>query len=305
MDLNPSSRPDQRDGYDWSPWQAPPAPDQAGWPSDSWVDPLEERALLRRSLRRFRLGFAILGLALIVASLSTIGNLILFFARQRQPIGLQFGIPNWRLIEGAIITWGSLLGVFLLCGRWPDIHWQRRSGILLLMCLVDAALWTLQHAVELGLSDGAVGHEWFRDSLGTALGWSEFALIASLAADVASHLGQPQSIDFAKAVRSLATTGAMVWFMYFYFLTNWRPPLWPLQAHPHNPGTFMLLLAWLVLAAINLVQVTGLSLLAGRCCARALREMDKDDRANDMPPSRSEAGWDEFTRPPSGPKGGA
>jgi hypothetical protein len=53
--------------------------------------------------------------------------------------------------------------------------------------------------------------------------------------------------------------------------------------------------------------VTGLCLLAGRCCGRVLREMAAEDRKNNTIPSRSEAGWEEFTRtgPGSGPKGGA
>ena len=49
-----------------------------------WVDPSEERARLRRRLRRYRLGFSSLGLALVVASLSTIGHLILFFPGREQ-----------------------------------------------------------------------------------------------------------------------------------------------------------------------------------------------------------------------------
>jgi hypothetical protein len=296
MDLKPSPRPEDRDLDPAFPWQPPSASIGPEWASEAWVDPLEQRAQLRRNIQKFRLGFSILGLALVVCSLSTIGNLILVFARQQAPIGAQPGIPHWRLIEGGIITWGSLLGVFLLCGRWPDTNWQRRSGILMLMCLVDAVLWTLDHALELGLHGDKIGHEWFRESLGTALGWSEFALIASLAADTAAHLGEPQATDLSKSVRSLATTGAMVWFMYFYFMTRWHPFLWPLQHRGHNPGTLMLLLAWLVLGAINLVMVTGLSLMAGRCCARALREMAKQDRAQDLLPSRSEAGWEELNR---------
>jgi hypothetical protein len=283
--------------------QTPGTGDFPEWPSDSWVDPLEQRALLRRRIWRFRLGFSVLGIALAVLSLSQIGNLILLFSGQRRAMGVQIGIPHWRLIEEAVITWGSLLGVCILWGRWPDVNWQRRSGILLMMCLVDAVLWTIDHATELGMVDGEIGHEWFRESLGAALGWSEFALIATLAADIAAHLGEPQALDLAKATRSLATTGAMVWFMFFYFMTSWEAPLWPLKPKGPNPGALMLALGWLVLLAINLVQVTGLSLLASRCCGRALREMAAADRASDLLPSRSEAGWDEMNRS-SDPKNG-
>jgi hypothetical protein len=268
------------------------------WPSDSWVDPEAERELLKRRLRRHRLGFSLLGLALVVASLSTIGNLILFFSRQRMNLGAVFGLPQWDLIEGSVVVLGSLLGVALLFGRWPDESWQRRSGLLLMMCVVDLVLWSLDHADALGVSDvKIVSHEWFRHALAAAMGWSEFALIASLAGDTAAHLGEPQAIDFAKAVRSLATTAAMVWFMYFYMRTNWAKPVWPLRERPMDGNSIMLLLGWLVLSAILWVQVTGLSLMAGRCCGRALREMSAEEKAVDLLPSRSEAGWDELNRP--------
>ena len=277
----------------------------AEWPSDPWGDPQAERDSLRRQLRRHRLGYSLLGLALVIASLSTVGDLILFFSRLRMQLGAVLGIPQWDLIEDSVVVLGSLLGVALLYGRWPDESWRKRSGLLLMMCLVDAVLWALDHAADLGIRDGQFEHEWFRRSLGTALGWSEFALIASLAGDEAAHLGEPQSIDFAKAVRSLATTGAMVWFLFFYSRTNWTPPLWPLRERPWDPNGVMLLLGWLVLCAILLVQVTGLTLLAGRCCGRALREMNAEDKAADLPPSRSEAGWEELNPPKSRPKRGA
>jgi len=267
------------------------------WPSDAWVDPDAERTLLKQRLTRHRFGFSMIGLALVVASLSTIGQMILFFRGIRMPLGAILGIPQWELIEGGAIVWISLFGVVLLCGRWPDESWSRRSGLLLLMCLVDAVLWLLDHSTDLGLSDLKVEHEWLRDAMGRALGWSEFALIASLAGDSAAHHGQPQAADFAKAVRSLATTGAMVWFMYFYFRTNWNPPLWPLRERPLDPNSFMLFLGWMVLVAVLLVQTTGLTLLAGRSCGRALREIAAEERASDILPSRSEAGWEEFNPP--------
>jgi hypothetical protein len=251
---------------------------------------------------RQRAGFSLMGLALGVAGLSALGSLyylfnILFFQGMLPQGGFrQLGIPHFEMIRESIVVWASLLGVFLLWGRKPDRNWQVRSGLLLMMCLVDAVLWGFDHAVDLGLYDAEVGHKWFRDSLGTAIGWSEFALIASLAADVAAHLGEPGSLDYARSSRSLATTGAMVWFMFFYFQTSWRLPFWPLRMRPPNPGTAMLLLGYIVLATICFVQTTILSLVAGRCCARALRQMAAEDHAKEQIPSRSEAGWDELNR---------
>jgi hypothetical protein len=286
MDLNPDS-----------------AQNLPEWPSDSWVDPIEERTRLRLRLQRFRAGFSLIGLALLVYSLSLIMMVIMILTNQWQPLGALFGISHFELIESAVVTWASLLGVCLVCGSWPDIHWQRRSGILLMMCLVDAVLWSLDHAVELGLYDGKIEHNWFREALGTAMGWSEFALIATLASDLASHLGASQAVDLARSVRSLSTTAAMVWFLYFSFRTDWGPPIWPLRARMMNAGNFTLYLAFHVLLAIILLQSTGLCLLAARSCARTLREMALADRANDVMPSRSEDGWDEMIRK-SGPKGG-
>ena len=269
--------------------------------SGEWVDPIEERSRMRRTLRRRQLGFSALGLALVIASLTTVGRLILLFSGRGVALGALLGIPQWNMIEESSVVWSSLIGVALLWGRWPDRNWQRRSGLLLMMCLVDLILWSLDHAPEIGLFEGKLGHHWFRESLGAALGWSEFALIASLAADIAAHLGEPQALDFGKAARSLSTTGAMVWFMYFYFRTDWsHRPFWPLCDKPFNGGSLMLLLGWLVLLAINLVQNSALTLLAGRSCGRALRQMAEEDRRNDLLPSRSEAGWDDLNR--SGPK---
>ncbi|WP_435005407.1 hypothetical protein P12x_003289 [Tundrisphaera lichenicola] len=263
-----------------------------------WVDPVEERVLLRRRLRRLYLGFSILGLALVLASLSILGHLILLFSgRGGVGLGRLMGVPLLDLVEEAAIVWCSLIGVALLWGRWPDQNWQRRSGLLLMMCLVDLVQWSIDNAAMLGLTEAPFGHEWFRMSLGTALGWSQFALIASLAADMAAHLGVPHALDFGKSARSLATTGAMVWFMYFYFATDWTTPIWPLHRRGNNAGQIMLYLGWLVLYAINLVQITALTLLAGRSCGRTLREMSEEDRRNDHIPSRSEAGWEEMNRP--------
>ena len=114
---------------------------------------------------------------------------------------------------------------------------------------------------------------------------------------MASHLGEPRAIEFGKAARSISTTGAMVWFMYFYSRTDWDFPFWPLRDRPGNGISLMLWLVWLVLITINVVQASALSLLAGRSCGGALRVMAAEDRVEDLLPSRSEAGWDELNRP--------
>ncbi len=273
------------------------------WPADQWVDPLEERAKLRIRLQRFRIGFGLIGLSLALLSLHTIGELLLAFRRGPGLAG-QLGIPHFELITGAIISLGALLGTLMICGPWPDANWQKRSGILLMFNLTDAIIWTMDNASVLGLYDGKIGHEWFLNSLTRVMAWSEFALTVSLAADIASQLGQPKATEMSRSARSLTTTGAMVWFMFFISFTDWSTPIWPLRRVPFlNPGTLMLYLSWHVLFVIVLVQVTIMSLLAARCCVNRLREMALADRANDMMPSRSEDGWEDMIRK-SGPQGG-
>lgn len=264
------------------------APPRSGFddPPQGWEDPEDARSLLRLRLKRIGFGFSTLALALILASLSAIGTLFLLFVRQRANLGAIFGIDHWDLLVDSAIVWGSTAGAALLWGRWPDRGWTRRSGLLLLMCLADVVLWSLEHARDLGLADAEMGHEWFRRSVGQVLGWSEFALIASLAADLAARLGEPQAIEYGRAARSLATTGAMLWFLYFYTQTDWDGQTWPLRMRRLNIGSFMLMLCVHVLATINLVQVSVLSLLASRCCGQEVRRMAVEDRRrDDFPPA--------------------
>jgi len=286
MDLNRPTQTGLPGPAPFDPWSAPGSADFPG----PWADPAEERARMRRKLRRLGLGFSSLGLGLVIASFSTIAMLLLFLSGPGH-MALFQAFRQWELVEETAVVWSTLIGVALIWGPWPDREWLRRSGLLLLMCLVDVVLWSLDHATELGLSDAKVGHEWLRRSLGQAIGWSEFALIASLAGDMAARLGEAQAVEFGRAARSLATTGAMVWAMYFYSKTNWDQPFWPLREVPLNRSTLMLMLGFFVLVAINLVQVTALSIMAGRACGRELRRLAAEDRAQGPFLSPSEAGW--------------
>jgi len=284
MDFDPPSR---SRSFEWSGTPADPytPPSERFDPlGDPWIDPVDERRRYRSTLRRLSLGFSTLALALILASLSSIGGLLLVFTGRFQNPGVLMGISHFDLILETAIVWVSTIGVALLWGRWPDASWTRRSGLLLLMCLVDVVLWSLDHAKDLGFVDAKIGHDWFRRSLGQAMGWSEFALIASLAADLAARLGEPQALDFGKAARSLATTGAIVWFTYFYFQTDWNNQIWPLRMRRLDRGSILLLLGTMVLGSIALVQVSALSLLASRCCGKALRDMVTEDKKRDAFP---------------------
>ena len=50
-----------------------------------------------------------------------------------------------------------LVGPYALWGRWPDRAWIRRSGLLIVVGLVDVILFGLDHLQELGLGRGRAG----------------------------------------------------------------------------------------------------------------------------------------------------
>ena len=283
---NPSPPPD---GADFDRWYGPPTSDFA----DPWSDPVELRARERRQIRRYQWGFTLLGFALVVASLFGVGWLLAFFFGVRQVL---MAIQAWQFHEETVVVLSSFLGAGLLWGHWPDESWRRRSGLFLLMCLADLVLWSVDHATTLGLSDVAIGHDYFRRCLGQALSWSEFALIASLAVGMAAHLGEPKALDLGRAARSLASVGASAWFVYFFLRTDWNSPIWPLREVPLDIRLLLISIGSQFLTTLVLVQVTLLSLFAGRTCARAVRARLAEEEHGEAFLSRSEVGWSELHR---------
>src|SRR4051794_11644024 len=185
----------------------------------------QERDQQRRTYVICRLGFGVLSFALLLASFSSVVWLMRLFSLGGPIVAWIIRSPFWHWLDAPIV-WGSLLGTYLLWGRWTDTGWQRRSGLLIVMGMVDAMLWLMEHGPELGLRFSDVGHEWLRGELGQALGWAEFALIASLAGDLMAHLGVEQAPEAGRATRSLAATGSAVWFLFFLEQTVWG---WPLK----------------------------------------------------------------------------
>ena len=244
-----------------------------------------EREEFRKTYVMSRQGFAMLAGALVLACFTSLLDLF----RPFHP-GLVSNIVHsaWYPWLEVPIVWGSLLGATLLWGRWEEPSWQRRSGLLLVMSLADVVLWVLAHGSVLGRGELEVGHEWLRLHLGEALGWAEFALLASLAGDYLGHLGVEDAADSAKAARSMAATGAVVWMLVFCEQTHWAQG-WPLQ--PHRPirafETLLLMHGWKLIWTITLIQVTGLVIAATRQSSRVLEEMQREDEADDPLRSRS------------------
>jgi hypothetical protein len=250
------------------------------------ADSEAERGRERLTYRLCGVGFGFLAFGLAVACLET----FLFLPHQ-------FGGPpflpwltqtSWWKWHDLPYTWGCLVGTYFLWGRWNDPSWQRRTGLLLVMTLVDVTLWFLDHGGDLGLRLQDVGHQWFRARLGEALGWAEFALLASLSCDVIVHLGVEQAAETGRATRSLAGTGAAVWMALFLIRTDWHRG-WPL--FPRRNLWFEALLLDLgqsMIWTVTLIQVTALTVAAAKQCAAVLAEMEREDQQLDVFKSPSE-----------------
>jgi hypothetical protein len=148
------------------------------------------------------------------------------------------------------------------------------------MCLVDVGSWFLDQGDPMLRGE----HAWFRLQLGTALGWAEFALLASLSGAFLAHLGVEPAEESSKSTRSLAATGAVVWLMLFCETANLQAG-WPVQPNPRF--TLHAQLLWMgntMIHTICLVQVTALVVSA---LGRAHQEVRLADEMED-PDARAE-----------------
>lgn len=246
-----------------------------------------ERDQIRRNYEVSRMGFAVLSAALVIACVMA---LLPILGNFYPDVCLRIMGASWYKWLDVPVIWGSLLGVTLLWGRFDHPGWQRRVGLLLVMSLVDAVLWFLDHGPALGLVEGKFGHKWLRENLGEALGWAEFALIAGLTCEYLEHLGVEYARESGKSTRSMAATGAVVFLLLFCQLTNWSGG-WPLTHHApfiRSIEEFLLFQASHLIWAITLMQVTSLALSAARMSGQVLAEMRLEDEANDPLKTRSE-----------------
>lgn len=240
---------------------------------------------LRKTYQVSRLGFSILSASLLVACFSSVLPLFVHFHPE---LSLRILRSNWFQWLDMPIAWGCLVGTTLLWGRWEHTGWQRRVGLLLVMSLVDVGLSLLEHGPDLGMGTAQIGHDWFRLNLGQALGWAEFALLATLSCDYLEHLGVEQARDSGKSTRTMAATGAVLWMVIFCLRTDWSSG-WPLRHRPERPSIeeFLLYQGSLLIWAITLMQVTALTISSARQSGYVLEELERDDEANDPLRTRS------------------
>ena len=234
-----------------------------------------EREQLRKTYQICRLGFLILTVALVPACLIALLFLIGLLGDRHLLLWLRNS--PWNEWISTISVWGSLIGTMLLWGRWDHRSWQRRTGFLLFLCLIDIVSWFMDH----GKGNGPGAHEWLRDNLGAALGWAEFALMASLTGDYLVHLGLELAEESARSTRALAATGAVVWLLYFCESTDWEAG-WPLRNRLLTIPAHLLFLGWNLIWTIALIQVTALVIAAFRQTNKTVGEMEREDQENDL-----------------------
>jgi hypothetical protein len=238
----------------------------------------EEREQLRKNYQLCRLGFGITAIGLGLACFESLLDL---FGRLQPHLFLSIRESLWYEWLDTPIAWCPLIGVSLLRGSWEQTSWRRRSGLLLVLCLVDLGLWFFARGEALGLPLGHDENGWLRKHIGEALGWSEFALLSGLSGVYLVHLGIEQARDSDKATRSMVVTGAALWMILFCQRTNWAAG-WPLQQRRvMGLEWIMLYYGWQLVWTIILIQVTGFVISAARQTRHALEEMDREDQAND------------------------
>ena len=110
-----------------------------------------EREQLRKTYQLCRLGFGINAMALVLACFT---SLLALFGNFEPNLLFWFRDATWFQWLDAPIVWGCLIGTTLLWGRWDNPSWQRRSGLLLVMCLVDVGLWFVSSGETLDCTSG-------------------------------------------------------------------------------------------------------------------------------------------------------
>lgn len=241
-----------------------------------------ERDRLRNRLRLCQVGFVLssIGLGLLCFNEACSWGSRIFGQRELWEI---VNSRWWSLFFGAAIPWTTLIGSYFFWGRSADPSWQRRAGLLVIMNGIDAYTWFLMYGHAFGLGVAPAGPNWLLFELSNVLGWVEFMLFASLAADMLRELGNPAAAEQEAATRWLSTVGLVLWILLFVAFSSWggRPP-----------RNFRILRDVLLAAAFVRIatsfQVTVLAVAAGRQCARARIKLNDEADEHELLRSPSE-----------------
>lgn len=237
-----------------------------------------------------RVGFGLIALALGLLCVVEVSLLAYLFGAQHQVQALH-DHPAWLWLVDAPITWGSLVGSYLLWALWNQPSWRRRAGLLLIMNAIDAGMWTVVHAEELGLGPEPRELSWTFFLMASGLGWCELLLAASLAAEIAAQLGNSEAVDSGRNAYSVAIIGLILWAITALSQTDWGA--WPLRLRPTAEYPILLLLMTVLLILLTFL-VTVLCLTAARLSGRYLREQARREVDDELLKSRSETEADDL-----------
>lgn len=252
------------------------------------MEPTVEDIRLRYRLCSLAFGLIALSLGLLCAA--KVSLLALLFGARHEVRAIH-DHPGWFWLVDMPITWAALLGSYLLWGRWPVPHWQRRAGLLLIMNGLDAVMWTIDHARRFGFAEVQPDLVWTFFVAANSLGWFELMLAAALASDLAAHLGREDAHAASAAASTVGVIGAIVWGLLALSQTDWGA--WPL-APRFTPEFHVLLLVTTILMVFLTFQVTIGALTAARLSAAYDRELRDRESNDDLLQSRSETEGDDI-----------
>ena len=131
--------------------------------------------------------------------------------------------------------------------------------------------------------------DWFIRNLTRALEWAEIALLASLSADLWTHLGSTRAAESGLATRKMIGTAAIFWMLTFCTRTAWQRG-WPLVVAPiRDPSTLIFMTGVSILRTMVILQTIVLSFGAAQACGEVVAQIDEHDKSEDLLISRSES----------------
>lgn len=229
------------------------------------------------------LGFGFLGVSLVLLVIGTLTPILGFLTENQ---ALQGAVDRrwWTFAVHLPMSYGALVGSYLLWGRWPDPSWQRRAGLLLLMNLIDAVSATLLESEALGF-DAGLDVDSYPIALLTGLfSWLEFYLTASLAAEVGSQLARPTLADAGRLSERVALIALVIWTLFYGLRTNWAAGWPPVAPRPQTAEEALIELGLLCARILSGAQVATLCLIAAFHCRKTWRELGEAEAGLDSLP---------------------
>lgn len=271
------------------------------------------------------LAFGCFALALACAGAYHVVMLIALFDPGGRPAFLSSAWLGFGVSTGINLV--CILGYYLVWHVSADAGWRRRSGMLIVMGMVDLGLWGIEYRPQiaklLGFGEIAASqrHAWLLLQIGFGLGWVELMYVSGLAWSLLAHFHKldhnpgdaidkpaPVEYDWDSPVRemnipylnSMVGNGAMVlaragmieWIVLLVFFADWRH--WPMNWLVANNMRHLFALLFLGLQAVYaivLLKAAFLAFSASVFSRRKLRSLKIQETFPDALRSRSEEGF--------------